>query len=299
MEWETRLTKLLGCRYPILQGAMARFGTWQFAAAVAQAGALGNITASISRSPEGLRLDIKSCKGATVGSPGTFGVNLSIGICPSIEQMLEVSIEEKVPVETSVYKPDALAPRIKASGVKWIHKAARVKDALHAQELGADAIILVGLEGAGIKNPEQLPTMTTIIWGRRMINVPLVAAGGIGDAHGLLAALGMGADGIMMGTAFMVTKECPLKEASKEAILRLRPDNPELRQRVLTPGAPWRPGNATAPPTPEPPRESEWGGEASFATGVIDYIPTVKEFINNIVQGAEHILDSWEFLKTE
>ncbi len=72
-------------------------------------------------------------------------------------------IAEGVPIETSVYKPDALAPRIKESGLPWIHKSARVKDAIHAQEVGADAIILVGVEGAGIKNPAQLPTMTTIL----------------------------------------------------------------------------------------------------------------------------------------
>ncbi len=188
MEWKTRLTELLGCQYPILQGAMARLGSWEFASHVAQAGAHGTITASICKTPERLREDIRNCKKASRGAPGTFGVNLSIGLCPNIEQMLGVCIEEKVTVETSVYKPDALAPRIKASGLKWLHKSARIKDAVHAQELGVDAIILVGLEGAGIKSPEQLPTMTTIIWGRRKLKVPLIAAGGIGDAHGFLAA---------------------------------------------------------------------------------------------------------------
>ena len=161
MQWKTKISDLLGCKYPILQGAAERIGTWQFAASVAEAGAHGTITGSVCKTAAKLRDDIRRCRDATTGS---FGVNLSIGICPEIDEMLEVCIAENVPVETSVYKPDALAPRIKAAGLKWIHKSARIRDAVHAQDLGVDAIILVGVEGAGIKNPEQLPTMTTVLW---------------------------------------------------------------------------------------------------------------------------------------
>jgi enoyl-[acyl-carrier protein] reductase II len=293
MEWNTRVTELLGCKYPILQGALAGLGNWKFAAAVANAGAHGTMTASVSRTPQRLKEDIARCKEASAEAPGTFGVNLSIGICPDIEAMLEVCIAEKVPIETSVYKPDALAARIKASGLPWIHKAARVKDAVHAVEVGANAIILVGLEGAGIKNPEQLPTMTTIIWGRSKIEVPLIAAGGIGDAHGLMAALGMGADGIMMGTVFLATRECVIKDSMKEAIIKLTPDNPDLRQRVMIPGQPRRPIDAAIEPV-----ETDWSLSASFAAGVIDRIPTVQGLIDAVIDGAEQILNGWEFLKT-
>jgi len=321
MEWRTRVTELLDCKYPILEGAYAGFGNWEFAAAVAETGAHGIITASVSRTPEQLREDIRKCRDATDGS---FGVNLSIGICPQIEEMLEVCIEEGVQVETAIYKPDALAPRIKESGVKWIHKTARVKDALHAEELGADAVIVVGLEGVGFKNPEQLPTFTTTTWGTKQLKVPFIAAGGIGDARGLLGALGMGADGIMMGTAFMATKECPTNEASKRAMVETRPDNPQLRYRVLSSSNPveyekvlkmreklpleeWLPMLERIQP-----RHSDWaqivGGEeqseeklsrvGSLAVGAINSIPTVKEFIDGIIREAEEILDSWEFLKT-
>ena len=293
MEWKTRVTELLGCRYPILQGAIAQLGTWEFAACVARAGAHGTITSSVSRTPERLREHIAECRRATAGSPGSFGVNLSIGLTPSIEDMLEVCIEEKVPVETSVYKPDALAPRIKAGGLPWIHKAARIKDALHAQELEPDAIILVGLEGAGIKNPQQLPTMTTIIWGGKQIKVPLIAAGGIGDAHGFLAALAMGADAVMMGSAFLATRESPLKDSIKEAIVELSPDDPELRQRVMVPAPPRRPEDP-----PSEPRQPDYSRAVSFAAGVIDHVPTVQEFIDSVVRGAERIIDGWEFLKS-
>jgi NAD(P)H-dependent flavin oxidoreductase YrpB (nitropropane dioxygenase family) len=294
MEWKTRVTELLGCKYPILQGAMSRLGTWQFAAAVANAGAHGTITASISETPQRLQKDIRQCKDASARASGTFGVNLSIGLCPDIEEMLEVCIAEKVPIETSVYKPDALADRIKASGLPWLHKAARVKDAVHAVEVGAGAIILVGLEGVGIKNPEQLPTMTTTIWGRSRINVPLIASGGIGDGYGLMAALGMGADGIMMGTAFLATRECINKDSDKEAIVRLTPEDPDLRQRVMVPGLPRQPTEERTEPT----ETRQQGPSASFAAGAIDHIMTVQELIDSIINGAEKILDSWEFLKT-
>lgn len=326
MEWKTRVTELLGCKYPILQGAMAGLGNWKFAAAVANAGAHGMITASVSRTPERLREDIKRCRDATDGS---FAVNLSFGVCPRIDEMLEVCIEEGVPVETAIYKPDSLAPRIEESGITWIHKAARVKDALHAENLGADAVIVVGLEGTGFKSPEQLPTMTTTVWATRQIKVPFIAGGGIADARGFLGALGMGADGIMMGTAFMLTKECPLKASFKEAILQTPPDNPQLRRRVLASADPeayaevmqmrdkvpldkwlrmlervnikdrdWKQDYLESPTASQIGSSSEPIRMVSLAVAGIDRVMTVKELVDSIVQGAEEILDSWQFLKS-
>ena len=322
MEWTTRITELLGCQYPILEGAYAGFGNWEFAAAVANTGAHGLITASVSRTPEKLREDIKRCRDAT---DGTFGVNLTlIGSLP-VAEMLEICIAEGVPVETAAYKPDALAPRIKEAGLPWIHKTARVKDAIHAEALGADAIIVVGLEGTGFKSPEQLPTMITTIWALREIKVPFVAAGGIGDARGFLGALGMGAAGVMMGTAFMGTRECPLNDTVKEAMVEASPDNPQLRHRVLAVANPgdleevmklrntmplgewlpmlervnlkdpnWR--NPTAPAS-EDHLDSRLR-MVSLAVGVMDSVPMVKEFVDNIIREAEELLDSMEFLKT-
>lgn len=289
MEWKTTITELLGCRYPILQGAMERIGTWQFAASVAEAGAHGTITGSVSKTPEKLQEDIRNCRKATNGS---FGVNLSIGICPRIDEMLDVCIAEKVPVETSVYKPDVLAPRIKEAGLKWIHKAARIKDAVHAQELGVDALILVGTEGAGIKNPEQLPTMTTILWGMRKLSVPLIAAGGIGDARGFLGMLALGAEGVMMGSALMTTKECPISDEAKEKMIRLNPDDPEFRKRVLTPV----PINRSNNPAPDP-AAIDWSRAASFSVAGIDRILSVQELIESIISGAENIVNSRPFFK--
>jgi NAD(P)H-dependent flavin oxidoreductase YrpB (nitropropane dioxygenase family) len=289
MQWKTKITELLGCKYPILQGATERIGTWQFAASIAEAGAHGTITGSVSKTPEKLQDDIKRCRKATNGS---FGVNLSIGLCPRIDEMLDVCIEEKVPVETSAYKPDALAPRIKEAGLKWLHKAARIKDAVHAQDLGVDAIILVGTEGAGIKNPEQLPTMTTILWGMRKLSVPIIAAGGIGDARGFLGALALGAEGVMMGSAFMTTKECPISDESREKMVKLNLDDPEFRKRVLIP----RPISRSGNPAPDQ-GEIDWSRAVSFSVAGIDRILSVQELISGIISDAEDIVNSRQFLK--
>ncbi len=311
MEWKTRVTELFGCKYPILEGAFGGFGNGQFAAAISETGALGLITAQTSRTPKRLREDIKRCQDAT---DKPFVVNVSV-VDPQVEEYLEVCFEEGVPaVETAGFKPDALARRIKESGVKWIHKSARVKDAIHAEEVGADAVIVVGLEGAGFKSPEQLPTMITTIWAKREIKVPFIAAGGIGDARGFLGALGMGADGIMMGTALMATKEFPIGVRAKEALVRASVGDLQLRYRVLAGADPeayaevlklrgtmplgeWmrklesvRPRGAGS--------TSARSAARSLAVGVIDSVPTVKEFIDSIIQGAEELLDSWEFLKT-
>jgi NADH:quinone reductase (non-electrogenic) len=325
---KTRITALLGCKYPILQGAMAGFGDWKFAAAVANTGAHGTITASVSKTPEKLKEDIGNCRKAT---NGTFGVNLSLGICPRIEEMLEVCIEEKVPVETAMYKPDSLAPRIMASGLPWIHKSARIKDAVHAVQVGAQVVIIVGLEGTGFKSPEQLPTITNLVWAARQIKVPIIAAGGIGDARGFAGALAMGAEGVMMGTAFMLTKESPLKPSLKETILKTSPDDPRLLRRVLGSVDPKAYAEAQAmrgkvpleqwlaalervnlkdsqPVQGKPPSDSNMEAPeaisaadptrlVSLALAGIDHLQSVQELVGGMAAGAEQILDRLQSMR--
>jgi NAD(P)H-dependent flavin oxidoreductase YrpB (nitropropane dioxygenase family) len=308
---------------------MAGLGDWKFAAAVANAGAHGTITASVSRTPERLKEDIERCRGATDGS---FGVNLSFGVCPRIEEMLEVCIGEKVPVETALYKPDSLSPRIEEAGLRWIHKSARIKDAVHAEKLGADALIVVGLEGTGFKSPEQLPTMTAILWGKRQMKVPFIAAGGIADARGFVGALGMGADAVMMGTAFMLTKESPLRASLKDEILKTSPDDPRLLRRVLgsvdlkayaevqamrgkVPLDEWLRMLERVNLKDDQPFQSQRsdlgrGSEqdqvvtasdptrmVSLALAGIDHIPSVKELVDSIIRGAGEILGRLESLR--
>jgi len=321
MKWKTRLTELLNCDYPILQAALSRIGNWKFAAAVSEAGAHGCLTAAVSMTPEKLREDIRRCKDAT---DKDFSVNITVGMCPHIDEMLDVVLDEGIEViETAVFTADEYGKRIKDAGRKWIHKTATLKHALHAQKKGADALILVGLEGIGFKNIQQLPTMTTIAWASRHINVPIIAAGGIGDARTFLGSLALGAEGVMMGTAFMATRECPISDRFKEKMVNAFPDNPHLRNRVL---APPNPGayEAVMKKRDEMPlpnwltalervmlKHDDWeiapemwnedydrlSSMMSFGVTYVDKIPTVKEFVDDIIEGADNIINGWEFLK--
>jgi nitronate monooxygenase len=326
MEWKTRITELLGCKYPILQGAFAGLGDWKFAAAVSNTGAHGNITAAVSRTPEKLREDIRSYRDATDDKP--VSVNISVGNCPHEDEMLEAALDEGVQViETAVYNADKHGKRIKEAGRKWIHKAATLKHALHAEEQGADAVIIVGLEGIGYKNINQLTTMTTLLWAKKFIKVPIVIAGGLGDERTFLGALAMGADGIMMGTRFMATKECPVADRHKEAMVKTPPDHPQLKYTCLAMPEPkayeevmelrdqipleeWLPklervmlketGWKDAPLMYDMSHNhfEYMSGMHSMSVATIDSIPTCKELVDSIVHGAEEILDRLEFLKT-
>ncbi len=325
MEWKTRVTELLGCKYPILEGGLSAFGYPELAAAVSNAGGHGTITAGAYHTPEQLRMGIRKYHEL---SKEPFSVNISITHCKDEKGMLRVVLEEDVPVlETAVYLSDDFGRQAHEAGRKWIHKVATLKHALHAQEAGADAIIMVGLEGIGKKNIEQLTTMTTLLWAKKFIHVPLIISGGIGDAAGFLGALAMGADGIMMGTRFMATKECIVAEKHKLNMIKMKPDNLQLKHRCLnTPdpqayneliklreqGMPmqeWIP-KATALFL----KDDKWKSRAylgpeesgeelemsstlwSEAVAFIDDIPTCKELIERIVTGAEKLLDSYDFL---
>jgi nitronate monooxygenase len=318
MKWRNRVTELLGSKYPIIQGAFGEFGVAALAAPVSEAGGFGIITASALRTPEGLRREIAKARSMT---DKPFGVNLSIGLCPHIDEMREVAIEEKVPVIfTSAYRAEEHGKRIKAAGLKWVHKVATIHHALAAERQGADAVVIVGLEGIGFKNVSQLPTLITITTAARMLKVPLIAAGGIGDARGFVAALAMGAEGVYIGTAFIATKECPISDDYKQALIQSQPWEPGIRNRALAP-----PDSEDyekvmmdkdAQPKDEwlirlervvgfkqsPDFKIDWEAEVadpgealkvtgpSLAVGVIDRVMSVKEFIDSLVQGAEDML---------
>ncbi|MBW1818858.1 MAG: nitronate monooxygenase [Deltaproteobacteria bacterium] len=321
MKWKTRVSELMDSEYPIIQAALSRIGNWKLAAAVSETGAHGCLTAAVSLTPEKLRDDIKRCRDAT---DKPFSVNITVGMCPHIDEMLDVCLDEGIEViETAAFAGDPYGKRIKEAGRTWVHKTATLRHALHAQKAGADAIIIVGLEGIGFKNVSQLPTMTTIAWAARHIKVPIIAAGGIGDARTFLGALALGAEGVMMGTAFMATRECPISDKFKNRMVKAFPDNPHFRTTVLAPPNP-KMYEEVMKKRNEMPLENwltamervmlkhdDWeiapemwnedydrlSSLMSFAATYVDHIPTVQEFIDNIINGAEEILDSWEFLK--
>jgi NADH:quinone reductase (non-electrogenic) len=317
MNWKTRVTGLLGSKYPIIQGAFGGFGTSAIAAPVSEAGGFGIITASALRTPEGLRADIRKARSMT---DNPFGVNLSIGLCPSIDGMREVAIEERVPVIfTAAFRADNHGRRIHEAGLKWVHKVVTVKHALAAEQQGADAVVLVGLEGTAFKNINQMPTLVGITSAVRTMKIPVIAAGGIGDAHGLLAALAMGAEGVYMGTRFLATTECPVSERYKQKLVQAQPWDPEFRDRCLAPPKVeeyqkvmgekgsisqelWlqRLEQVLLNQTPRG-KEIDWENDfdentalriagGSLAVGVIDRVMSVKELIETIIRDAEEIL---------
>jgi NAD(P)H-dependent flavin oxidoreductase YrpB (nitropropane dioxygenase family) len=319
MNWKNRVTDILGSDYPIIQGAFAGFGTSALAAPVSDAGGFGIITAGALRTPEKLRDDIKRARSMT---DKPFGINLSVGLCPQIDEMRDVAIEERVPVIfTAVYRAEDHGRRIHEAGLKWVHKVATIHHALAAERQGADAVVLVGLEGAGFKSIHQLPTLVAISNAVRMMKVPLIAAGGIGDAHGLVAALGMGAEGVYMGTRFMAIAECPISDRYKQELVNAKPWDAKYRDRALAPPkreefenvmkdrseevtGEWlmRLERVLLKQSSEVPRDWESdlqnddpevavrtaGG--SLAVGVIDSVVSARELIDTMIGEAEQIL---------
>jgi NAD(P)H-dependent flavin oxidoreductase YrpB (nitropropane dioxygenase family) len=319
--WKTRITEMLGIRYPIIQGAFAGFGTSALAAPVSEAGGLGMITATALRTPEGLRQDIRRAKSIT---DKPFGVNLTMFGSPNIEEMREVVIEEGVPVvETAAYRADMHGKRLQERGVKWIHKVATVKHALAAEEQGVDAVVMVGLEGAGFKSALQLPTLISVTWACRQLKIPVIAAGAIADGRGLMAALAMGAEGVYMGTAFMATKECPISERHKMSMIRADPTEPKYRERCLAPPKPdelarvmqergsmpehewlFRLERAMLKEAPDISLSADFDLEeevlrslpGSLAVALIDKVVSVRELIESIMAEAEVIRRRWALM---
>jgi NAD(P)H-dependent flavin oxidoreductase YrpB (nitropropane dioxygenase family) len=316
MNWNTRVTELLGCRYPIVQGAFGGIGTSALAAPVSAAGAFGIITASALKTPEGLREDIRRARSVT---DRPFGVNLSIGLCPRIDEMRDVAIEERVPVIfTAAFRADNHGRLIKEAGLKWVHKVVTVHHAVAAERQGADAVVLVGLEGTAFKSISQLPTLVSVTTAVRQMKVPVIAAGGIGDARGFLAALAMGAEGVYMGTRFLATDECPVPERHKQKLVAANPWDPDFRDRCLAPPKPEEyeriMGKRGSIPQEEwlqrleqvmfghdadaeAKLDGDWGAEValriaggSLAVGVIERVMSVKELIDTIIGDAERIL---------
>ena len=225
--------------------------------------------------------------------------------------MRDVAIEERVPViETAGFRSEEYGRRIKESGLKWIHKVTTVKHAITAEQDGADAVCIVGLEGAGFKNPATLPTLINIPMAVKRVKIPVIAAGGIGDARGFLAALAMGAEAVLLGTIFMAVKECPISERRKQALIKADPYDPKWRDVIIhTPSlneinkliesAKETKDNQTilrevgkieGMGTLDSGRDFPY--PASLAVGFIDKVVSAKELIDNIIKEAEEILTS-------
>ena len=207
------ITKLLGIKYPVFQGAMAQIARYQLASAVSNAGGLG-IIASGGMSPEQLREEIVNCKKYT---DKPFAVNLML-MMHNIDEIIDVVIEEGVGiVTTGAGTPRKYMPKLKEAGIKVIPVIPSVKAAKKMEELGCDAVVVEGMEAGG--HVGESTTMALLPQVTSAVNIPVIAAGGIADGRGVAAAYCLGASGVQMGTVFLATEECPVSENYKNAIL--------------------------------------------------------------------------------
>src|SRR5699024_2029677 len=211
-----RICKMLKINFPIIQGGMGNISNATLTAAVSEAGGLGTI-GSGTMTPEKVREIIVETKQKT---DKPFAVNIAINVSPYTDRLMETVIEERVPVVSlSAGNPAPYIPVLQENGIKVLAIVAAVKHAEKAAEAGADALVAEGFEAAGINSNLELTTMTLIPQIAKRVTIPVIAAGGIGDGHGLAAALMLGAEGVQMGTRFIATQEAPFHENYKNAVI--------------------------------------------------------------------------------
>jgi NAD(P)H-dependent flavin oxidoreductase YrpB (nitropropane dioxygenase family) len=219
--FKTRVTEMLAIEYPIIQGAMQWLARAELAAAVSNAGGLGIISSFTFPDAGELRKEIKKTRSLT-DNPFAVNVTLLPTIRPiNIEEYINVAIEEGVGIiETAGRNPRQYMELLKDGGVKILHKVASVRALKTAERIGVDAVTIVGFEEGGNPGLDDVPTSVLIPAAVDSVKIPVIAAGGIGDARGFVAALALGAEGVLMGTRFMLSKECPLHLRIKEWLLQ-------------------------------------------------------------------------------
>jgi NAD(P)H-dependent flavin oxidoreductase YrpB (nitropropane dioxygenase family) len=314
---KTRITELLEIRHPIVQGGMHFVGLAQLASAVSNAGALGMITALTLKTPELLANEIARCRDMT---DAPFGVNLtflpSFSAPPYAEYIAAIREGGVGVVETAGRNPEEHMPLLKAADILVIHKCTSIRHALKAQRIGCDAVSIDGFECGGHPGEDDVTNMILLPLAARALKVPFIASGGIGDERGLVAALALGADGINMGTRFLATREAPVHENVKQAIVNASERDTRLIMRALRntervlsnagverllevereKGASLRISDiyehvAGVYPKVMVHGEMDAGAwSCGMVAGLIDDVPTVAELVERIVKGAESIV---------
>ena len=313
----TRITELLGIERPIIQGGMHYVGLAELTSAVSNAGGLGIITALTQPTPAALAAEIARCRSMT---DKPFGVNLTflpVRTPPDYAGYIRAIIEGGVKiVETAGNNPQQWMPLLKEAGIKVIHKCTAVRHALKAQDIGCDAVSVDGFECGGHPGEDDVPNLILLPRAAEELKIPFIASGGMADARSLVAALALGADGINMGTRFIATREAPVHENVKQAILAATELDTRLvmrplrnTERVLV--------NKGVERLLEKERQlgaaitfadivSEVGGvypkvmqngeldagawSCGMVAGLIHDIPTVRELMDRIMSEAEHIV---------
>ncbi|ORX51214.1 2-nitropropane dioxygenase [Hesseltinella vesiculosa] len=320
MPIRTKLTQLLGLKHPIVQGGMMWVGRAPLAAAVSNAGGLGILTGLTQPTPEALRDEIRNCR-AKLTANQPFGVNLTFLPTispPPYKEYAQVIIDEKVPVvETAGNNPGEFIEMFKRAGIFTIHKCVAVRHAMTAERIGVDMVSMDGFECAGHPGMDELTLMILLAKSSKKLKIPFLASGGMGDGQGLAAALALGAEGINMGTRFVATKEAPVHNNIKQALV----DGDERNTALI-----YRPLRNTARVYKNKPavqvneiekekqsnlvfediqplvagnlgRQAMESGEidagiwtAGPVMGLIDDVPTCQELLDRIVKEAEDIV---------
>ena len=231
---KTRITELFEIEHPVIQGGMHYVGFAEMAAAVSNAGGLGIITALTMSTPDGLAQEITRCHEMT---DRPFGVNLTFlpaFTAPPYPEYIEAIVNGGVKiVETAGRSPEAYMPALKEAGIKVIHKCTSVRHSLKAEKIGCDAASVDGFECGGHPGEDDIPNMVLLPRAAEELSIPFVASGGIGNAQQLVAALALGADGINMGTRFIATKEAPVHQNVKDALVAASELDTRLVMRSL------------------------------------------------------------------
>jgi nitronate monooxygenase len=315
---KTRITELFGIKHPIIQGGMHYVGYAELASAVSNAGGLGIITGLTQPTPEDLAKEIAKCHAMT---DKPFGVNLTFlpaFFAPPYPEYIRAIVEGGVKiVETAGRSPEQYMPALKAAGIKVIHKCTSVRHSLKAEKIGCDAVSVDGFECGGHPGEDDIPNMILLPRAAEELKIPFVASGGMADGRSLVAALSLGAEGMNMGTRFIATKEAPVHENVKKALvaaneLQTRLIMRPLRntERVLTNAAVEKileierqKGAATSiedirefvagPQNRRVLQEGVMDAAAwscGMVAGLIHDIPSCKELIDRIMRDAEQII---------
>ncbi|KRQ15862.1 NAD(P)H-dependent flavin oxidoreductase [Bradyrhizobium manausense] len=231
---KTAITELFGIHHPIIQGGMHYVGFAEMAAAVSNAGGLGIITGLTQKTPELLAREIARCRDMT---DKPFGVNLTflptLSDPPYPEYIAAIREGGIKAVETAGRSPEAYMPALKAAGIKVIHKCTSVRHSLKAEKIGCDAVSVDGFECGGHPGEDDIPNMILLPRAADELKIPFVASGGMADGRSLVGALAMGASGMNMGTRFIATKEAPVHDNVKQALVKATELDTVLVMRAL------------------------------------------------------------------
>ena len=314
---KTKITELFNIEHPVIQGGMHYVGFAELAAAVSNAGGLGIITGLTQKTPEDLAKEIARCKEMT---DKPFGVNLTFlpaFNAPDYPGYIKAIIQGGVKiVETAGRSPEAYMPYFKVAGIKVIHKCTSVRHALKAERIGCDAVSVDGFECGGHPGEDDIPNMVLLPRAAEELSIPFVASGGIGNAQQLVAALALGAEGINMGTRFIATKEAPVHDNVKQAIVQATELDTRLvmrglknTERVLTNSAVERLVEKEAalgdklkfedihgevvgiyPKIMQDGEMDAGAWSCGMVAGLISDIPSCKDLVERIVSDAEDII---------